>query len=292
MANEKTAAEIIGGYFNEFVKLPVKKTWKPSDFDREYYNTPKKMEREAAKRDAEYQREFDRQMRDYNEMKSALEKVCAVQLGLMDFFAESLDGWIRNARARRAALSKKIKDFKAAWDKAIPYTYIPSNPKDSPYESTVNPYQRRHELLRRCWKCELRNGYIFTEKSLNGELDKGDYFCGQQMDAIGKTDEEKTAFLKAAIQNDLDEQALRAAVTPQEIFTLTLTRLGEIVDAMVKVLGGMPDGFERGHEWGVGGQYNGIVSRQGKRAKFTSFYAGGWNIQRLHIRYRVTLLKA
>ena len=292
MADGKTAAEIINGYFAEFWKLPVKKTWKPNDFDREFYNTPKKMEREAAKRDAEYQREFDREMRKYDEMKATVEKVCSVQLGLMDFFADSLDGWIRNARAKRAALSKKIKDFKAAWDKAIPYTYIPSNPKDSPCEFTVNPYQSRHELLRRCWKCELRNGYIFTEKSLEGTLDKGDNFCGQQMDAIGKTDEEKTAFLKAAIQNDLDEQALRAAVTPHEIFTLTLERLGEIVDAMVKVLGGMPDGFERGHEWGVGGQYNGIVSRQGKRAKFTSFYAGGWNIQRLHIRYRVTLLKA
>ena len=295
MTDNRTAEEVLRGYFAELVTEPVKKTWTPDEYAIKHYSTPKRMEREAAKREAENLRQFNREMSEYTRLRNALEKVCSVQLGLMDFFAHTLASWIESARAHRDALTKKLADFRDVWDREFPYTYDSAYAGSGHHQSKVNAFYSRHDILRRCWKCELRNGYIYTAKSLEGELNaqerdaRGLYY--QQFDGFAKTDEEKIAFAKAAIQYELDEHELHAAVTPQEIFARTIVRLAEIVDAMVKTLGGMPDGFERDHKWGIGGMYNGIVSRQGKRAKFTSFYAGGWNIQCLHIRYRVTALK-
>lgn len=56
-------------------------------------------------------------------------------------------------------------------------------------------------------------------------------------------------------------------------------------------LGGVPEKCETEPDWGVGGYFNAVLARGNLRVSFKSFLAGGWNIQRLHIRVRTTLLK-
>lgn len=69
-------------------------------------------------------------------------------------------------------------------------------------------------------------------------------------------------------------------------------KLTALLEGMEAVLGGAPEACERGAQWGVGGYYNGVLVRGTKRVSFKSFYAGGYNIQRLHIRVRYTELKS
>mgnify|MGYP003311763948 CR=1 FL=1 len=52
-----------------------------------------------------------------------------------------------------------------------------------------------------------------------------------------------------------------------------------------------PDKCSIDANWGVGGHFNGILESNGIRISFKSFVAGGYNIQRRHIRFKVTKLK-
>ncbi|MCQ2299979.1 MAG: hypothetical protein MJZ81_07650 [Bacteroidales bacterium] len=65
----------------------------------------------------------------------------------------------------------------------------------------------------------------------------------------------------------------------------------DIANDLTFKLEGVPEGCETDAHWGVGGYFNAIIFRGEKRVSFKSFLAGGWNIQRLHIRVRATLLK-
>ncbi len=291
METNSTAAEIIKGYFAEFWKEPVKKEWVCPDIYRtEYHYTEKRIAKEREKHEAAYQRDYDRAMSLYNDMKANVEKVCSVQTGLLTFFAESLRRWIEDVRAKRASLNAVMEGFRRKWDIEREWTFTPDNPAERPTVCKGSLYVRRHDILRGCWECEMK-AHRFCEESLEGHLvEANNRYLRQLFDGLAQTEEEKIAFCKEAIRADLAQMKLAAFVMPEEVFSMTVERFAEIVDAMVRVLGGLPDGFERDHEWGIGGHYNGIVSREGKRAKFTSFYAGGWNIQRLHIRYRVTPL--
>lgn len=71
----------------------------------------------------------------------------------------------------------------------------------------------------------------------------------------------------------------------------TTNSLSDILDKMEVLLGGMPEWCEREASWGLKGYYNGIIGRGTKRVSMKSFFAGGYNIQRLHIRCRCTPLK-
>lgn len=67
--------------------------------------------------------------------------------------------------------------------------------------------------------------------------------------------------------------------------------MADIANDLTEKLGGVPEGCETDAHWGVGGYFNAIIFRGEKRVSFKSFLAGGWNIQRLHIRAKATLLK-
>ena len=289
--SKRTAEEIIGGYFAEFIKTPVKRVYELSDWEKDYYKTPKRMEKARAKAQVQLDKTFALEMRRYNDLVAAKEKVFSVPKGLMDFFACSLEGWVEKVRRGRAALTAKVNAFREKWNHEVAYTFHADRPNEKDCIFTVNPAERAYETVVMWW---VWDGYMYTDTALEGHLRNSSdipHFHRERFNGFAPTDAEKEAFCREFIQKELDEHTLMTTATPREIFTLTLARLGEIVDAMKNVLGGLPDGYEYCSDWGVGGHYNGIVSRNGRRAKFTSFYAGGWNIQRFHIRFKVTLLK-
>lgn len=293
--SKRTAEEIIGGYFAELVKTPVKRVYELSDWEEDYYKTPKRMEKARAKAQVQLDKTFAIEMRHYNDLVAAEEKVFSVPKGLMDFFARSLEGWIEGCRRNRAALTEVVNAFREKWNHEVDYTYHADRPNEKDCTFTVNPADSAYEIVSRWWAWESpRYSCEYTEKALDGHLKDAaevSHYDRERFNGFAPTDAEKEAFCREYIQRRIAEHTLMTTATMKEIFVRTLLRLGEIVDAMKDVLGGLPDGYEHCSNWGVGGHYNGIVSRNGQRAKFTSFYAGGWNIQRLHIRFKVTLLK-
>lgn len=71
----------------------------------------------------------------------------------------------------------------------------------------------------------------------------------------------------------------------------SIVNVAGFADDIALKLGGDPEGCETDPHWGVGGYFNAILIREDRRVSFKSFFAGGWNIQRLHIRVKVSLLK-
>lgn len=110
--------------------------------------------------------------------------------------------------------------------------------------------------------------------------------------AKGMTDEEKVELFDRAHELRTAEKVAANALDAQGALALWARKMGAIDEMIRERMSGVPEGFEREVRWGVGGYYNGVLVRNGVRVSFKSFWAGGWNIQRAHIRVRLTELKA
>lgn len=290
-----TAGNVIRGYFAEFWEAPKKRTWEPQEWELKHYATPKSLERERAKRNAAYEREYDRAKERYDAFAAKVERACNAQADIARFFADTAERWVEGARMHVAAITARLEAFKHEWDREVAYTYRPTNPADRPHDTTVRPYEKKGEIMRHFWKHEARRYSVGVDKTwLDGHLEvSAGEWLKQAFDAFAPTDADKEAFIRAAIKYELDKNELHCVYKPGDVFTDAVERFAEIVDAIERVLGGAPDAFAKEDaSWGIGGHFNGIVGRGERRAKFTSFLAGGYNIQRLHIRYRVTELKS
>lgn len=295
LENTVTAGSVIRGYFAEFWDAPALRTWEPQEWELKYYSTPKRLERERAKRNAEYRKDYDRAKAQYDAFAAKVERVCAAQSGLRAFLEASLERAVEGARTHVAAITARIEAFKREWNREVAYAYRPTNPADAPHDATVRPYEKRCEIMRRFWKHDARRYSVGIDKTwLDGHLEAAaGEWLKQAFDAFAPTDADKEAFIRATIKHELDRNELDRAYRPGAVFTDMVERFDEIIAAIERVLGGAPDRFDGDlASWGVGGHFNGIVGRGERRAKFTSFLAGGYNIQRLHIRYRVTELKS
>lgn len=109
---------------------------------------------------------------------------------------------------------------------------------------------------------------------------------------MAMTDDEKVGMFDDANRVEDAVEVAMAAKGERECLEWWAVKIGAVDEMIRKRMGGAPDGFELGARWGVGGYYNGVLVREGVRVSFKSFWAGGWNIQRAHIRVRLTELKA
>lgn len=103
-------------------------------------------------------------------------------------------------------------------------------------------------------------------------------------DAVGKDPDCIDRYLKAKETLGKIGQPITAVIETVESLERTLSVIAD-------KLGGLPDYCEAAAEWGAGDYYNGVIGRAGKRFSLKSFLAGGYNIQRLHLRCRCTPLK-
>lgn len=276
-----TDIEIINGYAEKFYAKPVLKTWTPKEWELGYYNTPKRLEKERAKRDAAYAKDYEREMRDYTEFTNAVGRIARMPQGLVHLFAQTAKWIVEENAARRRKIEAEMKAFTDVYDRTIEYTYEPNG--DEPYTTTFNPAKdaETHYLLSAydfkngCWNPSFRNEYRKA-----------------QINCVADTDEGRVAYMKALLKYSEDGKELRAMRSDASLFVEFIGECARVMDGIWKTLGGDPDECSYDVGWGVGSHFNGIVSRDGKRASFKSFLAGGWNIQRLHVRFRVTLLKA
>lgn len=275
------AKEILDAYTAEFVEEPKLKEWVCPDFYRtSYHYTEKKIAKEKAKNDEQYRKEYEREMAAHQTFLNSIQKILSCPDRLAHFFATSMRDFIERTREHRAMLSARVAELEKFFDRDFDFTFKSGN-------ETVT---LKYNVKREAWYF-LR---LFDKKAGKfRDCDATDRtwckFC-----AAFPTEEGRLEFIKKHGEYDKAKSELTQCEHASEAFCRLVDNIGGrggIVDKMVQTLGGMPDYCSYDTDWGVGGYYNGIVGRGEKRASFKSFYAGGWNIQRLHIRFRVTLLK-
>ena len=282
------AMKVFDGYLAEFHETPILKVWQPTDFDKKYY-TGKKMERESAKRAEANKRDYDREMAWHERFMHALAKVKGVTPRLLTFFAETMESYVESNRRKRNEINRQIAAIRSRYDREVPFSYVDSSGMRNCW--TFRPMEKRYDLTRQFWVGERKNtwtGRIEQEGHL--EFTHGDGYFESQFDAFAPTEAEKVEFFNIMKQYDELRDSLNHIQTPGGVFHDLVERFGEIVKMIEKTLGGPAEDCSYDTDWGYGGHFNGIVTRGTQRASFKSFLAGGWNIQRLHVRFRVTLL--
>lgn len=287
--DKNEAIKVFDGYLAEFHKTPVLKVWTPTDFDMKYY-TGRKMEREAAKRAEQNKREYDREMAYHAGFMRSFETVKSLTPRLFVFFAETTESYVESNRRKRDEIARQIAAIRSRYDREVPFSYVDSSGKRNGW--TFRPMEKRYDFTRKFWVGERKNtwtGRIEHEGHL--EFTHGDGYFESQFDAFAPTEAEKIEFFNLMKRYDELRNSLKSIQTPCEVFHDLVMRFGEIVKMIEKTLGGHAEDCSYDTDWGYGGHFNGIVTRGTQRASFKSFLAGGWNIQRLHVRFRVTLLK-
>ena len=275
------AKEILDAYTAEFVEEPKLKEWVCPDFYRtSYHYTEKKIAKEKAKNDEQYRKEYEREMAAHQTFLNSIQKILSCPDRLAHFFATSMRDFIERTREHRAMLSARVAELEKFFDRDFDFTFKSGN------ETVTLKYNVKREAWYFLGLFDKKAGKFRDCDESNHTWCK---FC-----AAFPTEEGRLEFIKKHGEYDKAKSELTQCEHASEAFYRLVDNIGGrggIVDKMVQTLGGMPDYCSYDTDWGVGGYYNGIVGRGEKRASFKSFYAGGWNIQRLHIRFRVTLLK-
>lgn len=281
------ANEILAKYMAEFMTEPTLKKWECPDFYRTSYGySEKKIAKIAEKENARLRAEYDRAVAANAEFKACIEKILACPSKLAFFFASSTQDFIERTRGRRSEIGARIEAIRKTLDRDFTFIYQ-SQGDAEPHTYKYNVLQEASQFMWSCTKKEKNGGIYLTDRNR-------DTFRWGMFDAAFPTDEAKREFISMYTEYNKLRGVLSNMETPCGVFFRMVGNIGGhggIVDSMVKVLEGMPEDVVFASDWGVGGYYNGVVSRGEKKASFKSFYAGGWNIQRLHIRFRVTLLK-
>ena len=271
-----------------YFHTPVLKTWTPSDYDIKY-NSPKKLEKLKIKMNEKCNYEYKEEMRDYNNVCKQIDVIKSVIPELSSFFIITLDKAIKSLLEYKKYYEGKMKEYKDKYDINIAFTYTAG---DRQLDATVNPYSKRSEFISHYWKQYPRSktgDLAFPEKEYYPQLRR-------QFDIIADTDEKKREYLKESIDHNENYYKYCNLPTPTIVFIQYIDKFYNIIKDIEKVLGGPADSVAW-TKFGIGDKFNGIVSRtvnsEGtiRSASFKSFLAGGWNIQKLHMRYRVTPLK-
>ena len=144
ITEENKAKALIEEYKALYYPAPVLKTWKPTDFDREFYNTEKKLAREAEKRNAVFHREFEREDRNYKEFLAECDTIVGLgAVQLREFFADTIHRIVEEVKSRRAKIRADIDAFRAKYDRKVSAKF-----KDG-MDFTFNPIEKCYELFTR-----------------------------------------------------------------------------------------------------------------------------------------------
>jgi len=250
---------------------PVLKTWQPSEYDMKYrYNTPrklKKLESDKAKEDAKLRIIFDKETESRVKVFRTI-----IQL---DSFPQSISSLFYSTIKWQVEDDKKLKEEFAKLKNELKTKYQPEIFSSLDYYSynmskIVYDYKKKLVELLKHWSFDKR----FKE----------------WIDTI-TTDEFAQSIVSDFKYYSSLKSHVQASPGPIGIIQWGCSRLEDICESIVNVMGGIPTGIETDPHWGIDGNFNGIIFKDEKRASFKSFVAGGWNIQRRHIRFRIILLK-
>lgn len=253
-------------FVNQYYNCPVCKHWQPSDYQmKHHYNTPrrlKRLESDRIKEDAKLQIIYERELQCYNNVLNIIDDIDVLPDRLKDLFYTTLQNQVLYDIKTRENFKEKDNNFKELYGQ----------------DDRMNGFHSAYSEAKCLYDC-----YINRWNETNIHYWKKQIF---NFDNINFKDFSKICneWLK---MKKLAEQTL----SPQDGLIHGSYKIREIIDCIKKTLGGNPDKCDYDAHWGLNNEFNAVVGRNSLKASFKSFLAGGWNIQRLHIRYRITLLK-
>lgn len=263
-------------FANKHYPLPTLKTYTPDEYEMKYvFNTPRRLKKLPAhteKKNLEYKHLYDGEMSRRNEIFLMIERIARLPEQLTKLFFDTVKNQIQNDIKLRTHAYKLKEEFKKT------YNIADERGSDKLYDiayyingSVIHEYNEHYEKI---------------YKLKDSERDR----IMQRYPHLSKV--VLTDFIKN--YREMKEYETKASNTMDSETALIfgIRRCSDIIEDMKRVLGNYPDHCETDGHWGKGGVFNGIVGYQEKRASFKSFLAGGWNIQRLHIRYKITLLQS
>lgn len=265
-------------FVNEYYPVPIQKYWQPSDYDMKYrFNTPRKMkklESVKAKEDLKLLQSFNEELQHRNNVLIIIDDIETLPERLKDLFYTTLKNQVLYDIKTRETFSQNKEAFYEEFGKKDEKCY--SKSAAASYASELVRAYKEH------YNDEQKRYYrSFDDRDLQYYKNMIYNFDNINMDEFY---EKATRYLEL---RKLAEQTL----SPIECLKHGSKKIEEIIMGIRKVLNGDPEHCEYDAHWGVGNEFNGVVSRGETKASFKSFLAGGWNIQRLHIRFRITLLK-
>lgn len=271
------ALQNILSFIDKYYPVPVLRTYTPSDYDMEYkFYTPRKLKKlpeYTEKMNQKYKEEYDRELEKRNSVIKVVKEIECMPTSLVNLFYSTLKDQVLNDIKIRNYSKEIEEEFKKMCGITGKEVTIGRD----------HLYYFSKELFSKHVRISTDNGYQLTLKDDSKNL-LVKYPILVNMDL--------KEFEILYRKNEEYKRKANQSMQPIECLRWGAFKLTEILDQMKRVLGNLPDMCECGAHWGVGGEFNGIIGYNEKRASFKSFLAGGWNIQRLHIRCKITLLKS
>lgn len=264
--------------------LPELKHWTPSEFEMKYhFNTPRKLktlEKVRAKEDAKLLAKYDSEVLTYNEILSRCDTIDRLPKSIANLFQETVSRRIAQVKKIHEDQIKESEAFKAKYDG------VKGSPDCPSYRATISAYSARDYV----------KIYFLSKRSYYGSKMTWEDNAIKEYPALANVNKEE--YLADANRffslRDADICYCRGC-SIEDAITITIRdyvrHLYGIYEEMKAKLGGDPLICECNDGWGIGGHFNGILSRNEKRVSFKSFLAGGYNIQCLHVRFKMTVLK-
>ncbi len=277
----------------ENLTKPVCEEWTPSKYDMEYkYNTPrkaKKLDADKAKFDAKLRDDFNRKMDTYNGFINMLDEIVELPVALRDMFIDFIVYNVDLAERLHNEYLKVKEEMFIKYGDILDDDCMAVFHKDDP--SYIEQRKVYHSAFSRMTDFIKHGPYVdYCGRKTPFNEEKWNYMVKQHNCLANINIEEYEKDSKVFVDAH-DADGYNKGENKEFIIKLCLEKIKGVLADITRVLGGKVEECVMGANWGVGGEFNGIVSKGDKRASFKSFFAGGWNIQRLHIRCRVTLLK-
>lgn len=258
--------------FTKNYTLPTLRTYEVSDFDRKYYK-PKALEKLVEKRNLEYKRDYDNRMDKYNGcVKTITQKLDPLPSEIKDLFRRVLGQQVEYVdRTHQLYVDTKL-ELEKEYDK-------------KPVQNSPSAFDLLTNLL--CYYIKMRPGgkynLVNPEEILQRYPNLKDYdFDKMYMD-----------FKRFKKIESHDLVVRYGSVQEAKNFVLQdiISRLGDISSQIKRAFNGnYPTTCITDVNFGAGGHFNGILQSGDIKLSFKSFIAGGYNIQREHIRFKITKL--
>jgi len=283
---------------NNRYPVPFLGHWQPSEYDMKYkYNTPrkaKKIEVDREKEDAKLKSIFDRESLKRESVINTIDEISTFPDKVADLFLSTfkmtIDDLVRRHEAclnAKKAISDEFGDIGLDVLRNAKYKMVKRQYESSWTGSRGRYVERKVMLTKDEWQ-KFANEYKTNFHKVSEDKYEYDY------PAKGIKDPEKLMKLgieywDAKDNDDISSDGDNAYVFAIQRMSDTLRRILE--EIKVAFNGKRPDSCETDANWGMKGNFEGILKCGEERVSFKSFGAGGFNIQRFHFRFKVTKLK-
>lgn len=255
----------------------------------------RKLERITAKRNEERNAEYSRLHSHWQQLADIADIIShKLPTSLSHFFEAIYDGQSKlhdELVAKKKQLLEELDAKYPSFDD--PHSY--SEPKTKLKMSAYYSYIPNHVIVRK-WSNAVNapnGGYEYTIPGWYSTNSSTTLVVVKEAESHGNTLEQIYADCMKVFE---DTKLLRQLGSKTQHMEYVLFHLKHVLD-MIYATGEnrwpkncMPTSEFDVASFGYGGHFNGLLDYGDFKASFKSFLAGGWNIQRLHVRFRITRL--